>query len=174
VSQWCLQPLDKKHDRSGFDCGEPTLNIYIRERAGQHARKDMSRTFVAVNPADSIVLGYYTLATGSIKFKSMPPKQRKGLLSEYPIPTACLVRLAVDKRYQQKGLGGVLLYDAMVRAVRAADDMGIYAFMVRAISDRAKAYYIQHGFEPIEDDPLHLFVTTKVVRKLLAELSDTD
>jgi len=101
----------------------------------------------------------------------VPPKQRKALPSEYPIPTAYLVRLAVDKRFQRKGLGGVLLYDAMARAVRAADDMGIYAFMVQAISDRAKTFYIQHGFAPIEDDRLHLFVTTKVVRKLLAGLS---
>jgi len=169
VSQWQVRPLDKKHDRSGFDCGEPSLNIYIRERAGQHARKDISRTFVAVSPGDRIVQGYYTLATGSIKFESMPPKQRKGLPSEYPIPTAYLVRLAVDKRYQRKGLGGVLLYDAMARAVRAADDMGIHAFMVQAVSDPAKTFYIQHGFAPVEDDPLHLFVTTKVVRKLLAE-----
>lgn len=174
MNQWRLQPLDKKHDRSGFECGEPALNIYIRERAGQHARKDISRTFVAVDPADHTVRGYYTLATGSIKFESIPPKQRKGLPSEYPIPTAYLVRLAVDKRYQRKGLGGVLLYDAMVRATRAADDMGIYAFMVQAIDDRAKTFYIRHGFEPIEDDPLHLFITTKVVRKLLAELSDSD
>ena len=69
MSQWRVRPLDKKHNRSGFDCGEPALNIYIRERAGQHARKDISRTFVAVSPGDRMVRGYYTLATGSIKFE---------------------------------------------------------------------------------------------------------
>ena len=169
MSQWRIQLLDKTHDRSGFDCGEQTLNVYIRNRASQHARKDISRTFVAISPKDHIVQGYYTLATGSIDFNSMSPKQRKALPSEYPIPTAYLARLAVDKQHQHKGLGEVLLYDAMLRSARASTDLGIYAFMVQAVGDGAKTFHIRYGFEPIEDDPLHLMVKMKMVRELLAK-----
>lgn len=78
----------------------------------------------------------------------------------------------MDRKHQQTGLGGVLLFDAMARAARASEEMGICAFVVQALGRRARSFYLQYGLEPIEDDPLHLFVRMKSVRKLLTELQD--
>src|SRR5215467_10543336 len=84
--------LTAKHRREDFDCGEESLNRYLRQYASQHQKKNIGRVYVAVEKDDRRVLGYYTLANGSVEFQSVP--QAKGLPREYPIPVTLLGRLA--------------------------------------------------------------------------------
>ena len=59
-----IEPLSPAHEREGFHCGEPPLDEYLKRYAGQHARKDISRTYVAVPPGEKTGLGYYTISGG--------------------------------------------------------------------------------------------------------------
>ena len=156
-----IVPLSDHHDRSGFDCGEPPLNTYVHRYAGQHDRKGFGRTYVAIHEASLIVKGYYTISSGSVSFDTVPEN-----LPHHPIPIVLLGRLAVDQSTQGRGLGAMLLIDALRRAQVVADQLGIYAVAVEAINDRAQHFYLKYGFKPLRDDRLHLYLPLKIIRKL--------
>jgi GNAT superfamily N-acetyltransferase len=156
-----IEPLSAKHDRSSFDCGEPSLNTYLRQYARQNDEKGLGRTCVAVEPGQTRVEGYYTLSTGAVTFEQVPEK-----LPRYPIPVVHLGRLAVDLSSQGKGLGEIVLIDALKRATLAAEQLGIYAVEVLALNDSARRFYLKYGFTPLLDDELHLYLSVKAIRKL--------
>jgi GNAT superfamily N-acetyltransferase len=156
-----IAPLNDRHDRSNFDCGEPALNLFLQRYAGQHDRRGFGRTYVAVSEASASVSGYYTVSSGSIAFETAPEN-----LPHHPIPIVLLGRLAVDRWSQGQGVGALLLIDALRRAQRVADELGIYAVVVEALSDRAKSFYEKFGFKSLTDDRLHLYLPIKVVRRL--------
>ena len=156
-----IEPLSSKHDRSSFDCGEPSLNTYLRQYARQNDEKGLGRTYVAVEPGQTRVEGYYTISTGAVTFEQVPEK-----LPRYPIPVVHLGRLAVDLSAQGKGLGELLLVDALKRTTMAAEQLGIYAVEVRALNDSARRFHLKYGFTPLLDDGLHLYLSMKAIRKL--------
>jgi len=76
-----------------------------------------------------------------------------------PVPVMVLGRLAVDRAYQDRGLGASLLRDAILRTVQAAELGGIRAILVHAISEEAKRFYERHGFVESPIDPMTLMIT---------------
>ena len=116
--------LEKGHDLSGFDCGVPRLNDYLRKFALTNHQNRSARTYVAVRGEH--VVGYYTLAAGSVGREETPRRVAQGL-GQYPVPVILLARLAVDAGEQGHGLGGGLVKDAILRAAQAADIIGVRA-----------------------------------------------
>ena len=55
-----------------------------------------------------------------------------------PIPVIILARLAVDLSFRGKGLGADLLHDAVLRCYRVAENIGVRAIMVHALTEEAK------------------------------------
>lgn len=156
-----IVPLTAQHDRAGFDCGESLLNAYIQRYAGQHDRKGFGRTYVAIEEGSSVVKGYYTISSGAVSFEVVPEN-----VPHHPIPIVLLGRLAVDHSARGRRLGETLLIDALARAERVADQLGIYAVAVEAIDERAREFYLKYGFKELLDDRRHLYLPIKVIRKL--------
>ncbi len=165
MSLWQIEPLSERHIREGFDCSEESLNRFLLVYAGQNARRDISRTYVAVSQDSSVVSGYYTLSGGSVAIADFPEELARRL-PQYPIPTIHLGRLAVDRRFHGKGLGGLLLIDALRRVCDLADQLGIHAITVRALNAEAKRFYQHYGFLPLADEALHLFLPMRTIRKM--------
>jgi len=140
----------------------------LRQYASQHQKKNIGRVYVAIEPGEQRVLGYYTLANGSVEFQSVP--QAKGLPCEYPIPVILLARLAVDRTTQGQGLGAVLLFDALKRAAEASEVSAAYAVIVDALDEQAKKFYLHYHFEESLDDPMRLFLPMHDIRKLLSQV----
>lgn len=163
--EWQIQELRSEHVRAEFSCGHESLDAFLKERATQHQKKDISKTFVAVRPPDLKACGYYSLATGSVILEKLTPEQRKGL-PNHPIPVVLLGRLAVDKISQGQGLGEHLLMDAMRRIVQTAGEVGIHAIEVDAIDDKAKQFYLKYGFTELADNSRHLYIPLATIRKL--------
>jgi ribosomal protein S18 acetylase RimI-like enzyme len=164
--EWRIERLSRAHDRALFDCGESSRNTYLRQYAAQDAKRDLSRTYVATSIGSDTVGGYYTISSDSVEFALLPARLAKRL-PKYPVPTAHLGRLAVDRRIQGRGLGAFLLIDAFRRVGQLADGIGIHALTVRALNDTARSFYQSHGFIPLTDDPRHLFLTLATVREVL-------
>jgi len=163
-----IEPLTREHQRRHFDCGCPAVNSFLARYARQNAEKDISRTYVAVLPGQKHVLGYYTVTASSIAFEDLPP-DAGARLPHYPIPTVHLAWLGVHTDVQGQGLGGVLLWDALKLASRFADEIGAYAVTVDAIDADTRGFYLAHGFIPIEEDLLHLYMPMRAIRKLLPD-----
>jgi GNAT superfamily N-acetyltransferase len=156
---FAIELLDKKHKRENFDCGEESLNQFLKKYARQNQEKGFGRTFVAVLPNKCEVLGYYTLSAGSISFEVIPDK-----VPRYPIPTAHLGRLATDVSMRREGLGKLLLIDALQRVVLVAEKVGIYAVELFALSESAKNFYKKYGFVALNDDDKHLYLPVETLK----------
>ena len=147
--------LTKNHDRNSFDCGVPALNDYLKKYALQNQKKHAARTYVATR--DNRIVGYYSLAYGSVSLEEAPQSVKSGL-PRHPIPVILLARLAVDSTEQRSGLGAALLKDALLRTIQAAEIAGLRAVLVHAKDDSAKRFYEKFGFEPSPVDDFHLFL----------------
>jgi len=151
-------PLDSSHERASFDCGSDPLNDYLCKFALQNHQNRSARTYVALRATK--VVGYYTLAAGSVARADTPDRVAKGL-ANHPVPVILLARLAVDRTEQGRGLGKGLLKDALLRVAQAADLIGCRALLVHAKDETAKAFYEKFGFIPSPTHELHLFLLVK-------------
>jgi GNAT superfamily N-acetyltransferase len=154
-------PLEPTHDVTGFACGSAPLDDYLRKYALANHQNRSARTYVSTR--GSRVVGYYTLAAGSVRRDDTPPRVAKGL-GNYPVPVILLARLAVDQAEQGKGLGAALLKDALLRAAQAADIVGCRAVLVHAKDQAAQAFYRRFGFESSPVDELHLYLLMKDIQ----------
>jgi GNAT superfamily N-acetyltransferase len=151
------EPLDAIHVLDQFECGELALDNWLRQRALANQVSGASRTFVSCRAAR--VAGYYALAAGGIISHQAPGRLRRNMPD--PIPVMILGRLAVDRREQGKGLGTLLLRDAVARTHRLAREMGIAGMLVHAISPAAKRFYEHWGFVESPHNPMTLVARLK-------------
>ncbi len=159
-----LVPLRRTHKRDDFDCGNRPLNDYPTRFAWMNQQSGAARTYVACR--GKRVVGYYSLAFGSIEHQAASPRVRKGL-ARHPIPIMLLARLAVDTAEQGRGVGKGLLKDALLRTMQAADIGGLRALIVHAKETEAKMFYEKFGFESSPLDPFHLMLLLKDIRKIV-------
>lgn len=157
-------PLNKHHELSTFDCGAAALDDYLRKYALQNHKNRSARTYVTTR--DNRVVGYYTLAAGSVGREQVPERVAKGL-AKYSVPIILLARLAIDRTEQGKGLGAALLKDALLRAIQAADLVGCRAVLVHAKDQTAQAFYRKFNFESSPVDELHLYLLIKDIQATL-------
>jgi GNAT superfamily N-acetyltransferase len=153
-----------EHDVSTFDCGEDALNRWLRHSAGQSQRRDAARTFVVL-AGERRVIGYYTTVVGELHHERASPAVRQGMSKHFPIPVALVARLAVDVEFHGRGIGALLLRDALARVLAAAEQVAVRAVVVHAISDQAAAFYVRFGFKPLADEPRTLMVTLVELRR---------
>ncbi len=166
VPNWPIVPLASEHDRPAFNCGQPSLDAYLKSYALQNQRKNIGRTFVALFPGSNRIAGYYTVSCSSVAFANLPQDRRKGL-PKYPIPVVHMGRLAVDQAARGQRLGEVLLMDALRRAKRiGTSDLGICGVEVYALDARAKSFYLKYGFTELADDMLHLYLPMSIIHQL--------
>lgn len=150
--------------RNDFDCGVEALNTYLRAYALQNEEKRISRTFVAVLKGSSHKIeGYYTISAGQVAFENLPVHHSRHL-PKYPIPVARIGRLAVDKSQKGKGLGEMLLMDALNRILRVSEALAIFAVVVEAKDPETAKFYVKYGFMELTGDPLRLFLPLKTVK----------
>jgi GNAT superfamily N-acetyltransferase len=165
MADWRIERLAHRHDRGQFDCGRPPLNDWLRRLAGQYERRDLSRTYVATRPGESVALGYYALSYYSVGYEALPEDQAKGL-PRIDVPVALLRRLAVDRSAQGRGLEAFLLIDALRRADHLSRQIGIRAVAVHAADETARNFYLKYGFTSLTDAPRHLFPPMRAIRRL--------
>jgi len=159
--------LTKSHEIAGFDCGKLPLNEFLTKYALQNQASGGARTYVMAR--GSRVIGYYSLTPASVAPEAAPARVIKGQ-GQYPIPVILMARFAVDQTEQGKGLGKVLLRDALRRALQGAEAIGGRAFLVHAKDEAARAFYQKFGMEASPTNPLHLFLLFKDVRQSVATL----
>ena len=149
--------LNSSHDYTLFDCGNGTLNEWLKKRALKNQESGASHTFVI--SMDNRVIGYYALATGGIDRLTTPGAIARNM--PQPLPVIVLGRLAVDIKHQGHRLGVALLKDAMLRTRNLSRIVGIRAMLVHAISDEARRFYESHGFQMSPIGPMTLFLSMK-------------
>lgn len=159
-----VELLTADHDVSQFDCGRHiSLTDWLKRFARMNQASGNTRTYVVHQ--NLRVVGYYSLAPGSVSRKEATARASKS--APEPIPSVLLARLAVDKAEQGQGLGSALLKDALQRAYAGAEIIGGRAVVVHAIDAEAAAFYRKYGFETCPGLELHLMLLMKDLRASL-------
>lgn len=161
-----VSKLSATDNVDAFDCGQTALNQFLQRYALINQKANSAQTYVCC--CQGQVVGYYSLAVGSVDPESAPHRVTKGL-ARHPVPVMILARLAVDKSHQRKGLGQALLKDALLRTAQAADIAGIRSLLVHAKDEAARQWYESWEFDPSPTDPYHLFLMLKNLQALLGK-----
>ncbi|WP_367281692.1 GNAT family N-acetyltransferase [Azotobacter vinelandii] len=69
-----------------------------------------------------------------------------------------LGRFAISQDAQGRGIGGLLLADAIKRTLAVSNQIAIYALVVDVIDDQVRGFYEQYGFLPLDSDSRRLFL----------------
>jgi len=154
-------PISDKHDASTFDCGHATLNDWLRRHAIKNERQGASRTFVVCE--GNTIIAYYSLAVGAVTREEVSGKIRRNMPE--PIPIMVLGRLAVDIQWQGKDIGVGMLKDAIMRTLIVAEQAGIRAILVHALSEEAKHFYLHNGFHESPINDMSLMIALDEARK---------
>lgn len=153
-----IEPLGGVHDRSAFSCGKESLGRYIAQQATQDIRRGVASVFVAVM-ADrpERILGYFTLSAASVIPSDLPPETAKRL-PHHPIPAALIGRLAVDLSFAGRGLGSILLVDAIRKAMTAAETVAMATLVVDPTDEDAASFYAAFGFRSLHGPQRRMFL----------------
>jgi GNAT superfamily N-acetyltransferase len=163
-----IELLDKKHNRDDFDCKKELLNNYLKNQAGQDIKRKLSACFVLAESTSDQIQGYYTLSNNSIPLSSFPEYIQKKLPRSYiSIPTTLLGRLAIDTKYQGKGIGKILLIDALKRSYEISQEIGSFAVVVDPVDEEAEKFYEKYDFIKLPDSG-KMFISMKTLTQLFA------
>lgn len=153
-----IEPLAGVHDRAAFSCGKPPLDRYLQRQATQDTRRGVASVFVAVEPGRrERILGFFTLSAAAVVASDLPPALARRL-PRHPVPAALVGRLAVDRAVAGRGLGGILLADAVDKARAAASTVAMAAVVVDPIDDAARSFYAAFGFRSLGGPQRRMFL----------------
>lgn len=158
------EPLNAGHNLTTFDSGEPSLDDWLRKRALPNEQGGASRTYVIT--AGGRVIGFYCLASGSVAKQAATGRIRRNMPD--PIPVMIIGRLAIDRAFQQRGLGKALLRDGVLRTLQAAAIAGMRAIVLHAISEGARLFYVHCGFSASPLDPLTMMIGVAEAERILS------
>jgi GNAT superfamily N-acetyltransferase len=146
-----LVPLSKALAKAPFDCGYPELNDYLRRYSVKNDKLSIGKTLLALTDTGELA-GYFTVSSAQIAADALP-EETKSKLPRYPVPVFRIGKLAVDHRFQGKGAGRSLLTQALLKAVEVSHSAAVFAVLVDATDEKAKAFYLRYGFIPFEKHP---------------------
>ena len=171
-----IEPLDPQlHDRATFSCGTGRLDNFLKRTARKHQAGDFTRVWVATELGSAEILGYYALNAHALEGDDLPAALTKKAPRFGTIPAVYLSMIAVDCRHQRRGLGRILLADALSRAAAVADQIGLKAVVLDVIDDggpeimeRRRAFYATMGFRSLPSRPARMFISIETVRDACA------
>jgi len=156
--------LNEQHDRSSFTCGVEALDAYFR---GDPIRQDVSRRVTnafVLTPDGKFVAGFYTLSSISILSVDLPQSLAKKL-PKRPIGATLIGRMGRDLSQRGKGVGEMLLMDALYKAWLASKLVSSWAVVVDA-KEGARDFYLRNEFTPFKSQQERLFLPMKNIALL--------
>ncbi len=162
------EPLNSKHNKKEFSCGKKILDNYLHQQANQDVKRKLSACFILNDSETELIKGYYTLANNSIPQSVIPADLQKKLPKSYSsIPTTLLGRLAIDNRFQGKGIGKILLIDALKRSYEISKSIGSFAVIVDPLDKDAETFYEKYGFIKLPVSK-KMFLPMKTIKSLFS------
>lgn len=150
------RPIEATDNATGFGSGEESLDRYLADRALTNHLAGLGRCYVCVDADTGKIIGYYTLSAIAVQHADLAGKVRRN--APNPVPAVLMGRLAVDIEARGSGLGRLLVRDAILSTLAAADRIGVRILLVHALHEQAATFYEQMGCERSPTDPLHLYL----------------
>jgi GNAT superfamily N-acetyltransferase len=154
------RPLSETDDRSRFDCGRESLNLWFKRHAWANHAAGISRTNVICDAATDEIIGYVALSAAQIERAFLPKPQQRNRPD--PLPATLLGQLAVNKDHQGKGYARSLLLFALRTALKASREVGSFGVITHPIDDEVRAFYRKWGFQDLPFDPRRAMIVRMV------------
>ena len=159
-----FEALTAQHDLSRFHSGNSRLDTYLRQEALKEQSGDLARVFIAIDTEEDPQrpVGYIALKTTGVFVSSLP----------LPIPSdtflnpAEIAYLARDVTWRGKGLGEILLLEAMDRIERLSPEIGLPGIFLTATKEGATLYE-RLFFQRIDPDEMDYYLPMVAVREIL-------
>ena len=149
--------LADHHVLDGFNCGDDGLNAWLAGKARRNQVEGSSRTWVV--GAENRVIAFYASST-AVVLRSEATK-RAARNQPDPLPALLLGRLAIDDKWQRRGLGAALLKHFIIKSLEVAQITGVRVLLVHAKTPAVAAFYTRYGFEPSPVNDLTLMLLVK-------------
>ncbi|MFJ3468204.1 hypothetical protein ACIPO9_05745 [Pseudomonas sp. NPDC090203] len=142
------EKLNALHITDDFDCGEASINEYLRAKALKAQQAKHAMVYVVCFKGTHNIAGYYTLSNGAVDRRhGTTAKMRRN--APDPLPVTILGRMGVSLRAGGCGLSLALLADAIERCIVASEIIGSVAVIVHPLNESLVTYYARHaGFVP--------------------------
>lgn len=162
-----LESLARSHPRKTFSSGQTQVDDWLSSKALQHQDKHLSVTKVLLDSAD-VIAGYYTLAIGQVDFADLPADVVRRLPRRV-LPVAVLAWLGVSMERQGRGLGRLLLAQALRDCHEAGKTFAFIAVILDCVDDRAKAFYQRYNFAEVPGHPYRLYLSAQTLAAMMDE-----
>lgn len=157
-------PLNRSHDRQGFDCGDNSVNRFLKESALQDQERDLSRTIVFVEDRyPEKIVAYHTLLIAHVIQEDIPNDRPR---IKRDIPVILLGQLGVDSALQGSGIGDLLLFDIQARISEISQFVGVRALALDARNEKLAGWYERMGFSRFPST-LRMFKSIASIRRLV-------
>ena len=154
------RPLSETDDRSRFDCGRESLNLWFKRHAWANHAAGISRTNVICDAATGEIIGYVALSAAQIERAFLPKPQQRNRPDA--LPATLLGQLAVNKDHHGKGYARSLLLFALRTALKASREVGSFGVITHPIDDEVRALYRKWGFQELPFDPRRAMIVRMV------------
>ena len=176
-----LEVLNPRHSIHDFVCGDDELNDYLHDEALSDMQRDVARTFVEIDedqPANNNVAGFFTLRAHSLVIdESYFPDWLDGVeedgtdITPIEAPIVELMWLARDSRWEGRGVGDVLMIDALKTVQKAADCIGLIGVHLRT-TPSGRRLYESYDFQQFREHPsfdgMRYVLSIKTIRAIVA------
>ncbi|MCD4799339.1 MAG: GNAT family N-acetyltransferase [Methanosarcinales archaeon] len=137
----------ERHDVSHFESKTTDLNSFLKDDAFENQEELISKTYLCCH--SNQLVGYITLTTDIIKKEEIQEEERIDVpYKEYP--AIKIARLAVDKKYERRGVGRFLLLVAVGKALKISNEVGCRFITVDSKQDSIGFYEKRGGFELVQ------------------------
>ncbi len=162
---WTLERLEARHPRRQFSSGEAAVDEWLRTKALQAQEKNLSVTRVLLDEHGRIV-GFFTLATGQVDFVDLPADLARKLPRRM-LPVAVLSWLGTALEHQRRGVGSLLLAQALRECFEAGQIFPFIAVLLDCVSDPAKRFYLRWNFEEVPGHPSRLYLSWRRLERMM-------
>ncbi|MHA0871859.1 GNAT family N-acetyltransferase [Enterobacter pasteurii] len=153
-----------------FDCGEPSLNIFLKEHLVRQHNGRILRGYLLKECHRPHVLGYYTLSGSCFEKTMLPSSTQQRRIPYSNVPSVTLGRLAIHKALQGNEWGTTLVAHAMRVVYLASQAVGVHGIFVDALNEQAQRFYLKQGFIPLKGENSNaLFFPTKSIERLFEQ-----
>ena len=159
-----IRKLEKRDNRADFSSGDIEIDRFFIKYAGQNQFKHkIGVTYIAVEVKTQKIIAYATVSSSSLSINEIDiPEYKK--LPNYPLPILRIARLGVDKMYQDRGIGKMLLKKMLYLSLeleKLARCLGVFV----DAKDSAVDFYKKYGFEivPVKNGELPTKPTLKLM-----------
>jgi GNAT superfamily N-acetyltransferase len=117
------------------------------------------------------VIGYYALQIGNESMNALPNPPNDYTKNYTAFPAVHLGFLGVQREFQRRGIGTMLLSDVFDKVYKISELAGMYALTLQSFDADSTAFYTGLGFVPYSDHPTSpkMLLPIRTLRQLVEE-----